>query len=123
MLLDACLARLYGVETRALVPAVKRNLGQIPEDFMFQLSWEEAQNVILNSPDSRSQTVIWKRGTNIKYLPYAFTEQRVALLSSVLKSPRAIAVNAEIMRAFVRLREWLSSNKELARKLDELGCK
>ncbi|MHB8623926.1 MAG: ORF6N domain-containing protein [Sulfuricaulis sp.] len=120
VLLDAELARLYGVETRALVQAVKRNRGRFPEDFMFQLTWEEAQNVILNNSTSRSQNVILKRGTNIKYRPYAFTEQGVAMLSSVLKSPRAIAVNVEIMRAFVRLREWLSSNKELAHKLVEL---
>ncbi len=77
-------------------------------------------NVILNGPGSRSQTVILKRGVNIKYRPYAFTEQGVAMLSSVLRSPRAIAVNIEIMRAFVRLREMIATNKELAKKLEEL---
>jgi hypothetical protein len=129
VLLDADLAALYGVETRVLVQAVKRNLARFPEDFMFQLSWEEAQqlrspDVILNVPPaSRSRTVILKRGANIKYRPYAFTEQGVAMLSSVLNSPRAIAVNIEIMRAFVRLRELLSTNKELARKLNELERK
>lgn len=118
VLLDADLARLYGVETRALVQAVKRNLDRFPEDFMFQLIGEEAESL-------RSQTVILKagRGQHRKFLPYAFTEQGVAMLSSVLKSPRAVAVNIEIMRAFVRLREMLSSNKELARKLDALERK
>jgi hypothetical protein len=125
VLLDTDLARLYGVETRVLVQAVKRNLERFPEDFMLQLTWEEAenlrsQNVILNDPGSRSQIVTLKRGANIKYRPYAFMEQGVAMLSSVLKSPRAVAVNIEIMRAFVRLREMLASNKELVRKLDGL---
>lgn len=125
VLLDAELARLYGVETRVLVQAVKRNLERFPGDFMFQLTWEEAQNlrsqnVNLNTPASRSQTVTLKRGANIKYRPYAFTEQGVAMLSSVLKSPQAIAVNIEIMRAFVRLRGLLTSNKTLVRKFDEL---
>lgn len=115
VLLDADLARLYGVETRALVQAVKRNPGRFPEDFMFQLTAEEAESL-------RSQTVILKagRGQHRKFLPYAFTEQGVAMLSSVLRSPRAIAVNVEIMRAFVRLREMLASNQALKRKLDEL---
>lgn len=118
MLLDTILADLYGVPTKVLVQAVKRNLERFPDDFMFQLTGEEA--AIL-----RSQTVTLKtgRGQHRKYLPYAFTEQGVAMLSSVLNSPRAIAVNIEIMRAFVRLREWLSSNKELSGKLDELERK
>ena len=138
VLLDADLAELYGVETRVLVQAVKRNLERFPEDFMFQLTWEEAnplrsQSVILNtaveqsdevSPSvSRSQTVSLKRGANVKYRPYAFTEQGVAMLSSVLRSPQAIAVNVEVMRAFVRLREVLAGNKELAAKLGELERK
>jgi len=116
VLLDADLARLYGVETRALVQAVKRNPGRFPEDFMFQLTAEEAESL-------RSQIVISNaaagRGGR-RYLPYAFTEQGVAMLSSVLKSSRAIAVNVEIMRAFVRLREMLASNRELKQRLDEL---
>ena len=138
VLLDADLAELYGVETRVLVQAVKRNLERFPDDFMFQLTWDEAkplrsQSVILNAtddenatvaaPDSRSQDVSLKRGANVKYRPYVFTEQGVAMLSSVLRSPQAIAVNIEIMRAFVRLREVLAGNKELAAKLGELERK
>jgi len=113
VLLDADLATLYGVETKALNQAVKRNLERFPEDFMFQLTWEEASN-------SRSQFVTLKPGANVKYRPYAFTEQGVAMLSSVLKSPQAIAVNVEIMRAFVRLRELIATSKNLAHRLDDL---
>jgi hypothetical protein len=113
---------------------VKRNLDRFPEDFMFQVTWDEAanlrsQNVISSPPRgrrnsrSRSQTVILKRGTNVKYLPYAFTEQGVAMLSSVLRSPQAVHVNIEIMRTFVRLREVLSSHADLARKLAALEKK
>jgi hypothetical protein len=116
-MLDRDLAELYGVQTRALVQAVKRNLKRFPEDFMFQLTWDEAEQL------SRSQFVILKRGKNIKYLPYAFTEQGVAMLSSVLHSDQAIEVNIAIVRAFVRLREILSTHKDLARKLDELERK
>jgi hypothetical protein len=116
VMLDSDLARLYGVETRALVQAVRRNPGRFPEDFMFQLTADEAASL-------RSQNVTLKkagRGQHRKYLPYAFTEQGVAMLSSVLRSPRAIAVNVEIMRAFVRLRAMLASNRELKQRLDEL---
>ena len=118
VLLDAELAVLYGVETRVLVQAVKRNLARFPEDFMFQLDTDEvgalrSQSVISNVPG---------RGGR-RYAPYAFTEQCVAMLSSVLSSPRAIAVNIEIMRAFVRLREMIAGNKELAKRLDELEAR
>jgi len=110
------LAELYEVETRALNQAVKRNISRFPEDFMFQLSEAEAQQLV-------SQNVI----PNKKYfggsLPYAFTEQGVAMLSSVLNSERAIKVNIEIIRTFVRLRQILASNKELAKRLDELEQK
>jgi len=118
VMLDADLASLYGVETRVLVQAVRRNLGRFPEDFMFQLSKEEVDFL-------RSQIVTLKggRGQHSKYLPYAFTEQGVAMLSSVLRSPSAIQVNIEIMRAFVRLRQMLASHAELARKLDALEQK
>jgi len=118
VMLDADLASLYGVETRVLVQAVRRNLGRFPEDFMFQLCKEEVDFL-------RSQIVTLKRGRgqHTKYLPYAFTEQGVAMLSSVLRSPRAIQVNIEIMRAFVRLRQMLASHAELARKLDALEQK
>ena len=117
VLLDADLAMLYGVETRALNQAVKRNLSRFPADFMFQLTIEEADSLFC----SRSQSVILKkRGENVKYLPYAFTEQGVAMLSSVLRSERAVQVNVAIMRAFVRLREFLASQAKLGNKLREL---
>ena len=131
VMLSINLAELYQVEPRALIQAVKRNIDRFPEDFMFQLTWDEvsllkSQPVISNDPRataSRSQIVILKRGLNIKYPPYAFTEQGVAMLSSVLRSKRAIRVNVEIMRAFVRLRKILGSHAELARKLEELEKK
>ena len=115
-MLDADLAELYEVETRVLVQAVKRNLDRFPEDFMFQLSKEEFDNM-------RSQSVISSNWGGRRYPPYAFTEQGVAMLSSVLKSKRAISVNVEIMRAFVRLRELLSTHKDLERKIEELEAK
>ncbi len=117
VMLDRDLAMLYGVETRALNQAVKRNSTRFPEDFMFQLTNDEA--VVL----SRSQFVTLKRGQNIKYLPYVFTENGVAMLSSVLKSERAIEVNIQIMRTFTKLREILSTHKELAHKLAQLERK
>ena len=113
VLLDRDLAELYGVETRVLKQAVRRNRKRFPGDFMFELTKEENQSL-------RSQNVILKRGQHSKYLPFAFTEQGVAMLSSVLSSERAIRVNIEIMRAFVRLRDMLSTHKELARKLADL---
>jgi hypothetical protein len=128
VMLSIDLAQLYQVEPRALIQAVKRNLDRFPADFMFQLTWEEvsllkSQSVISNdlrAAASRSRIVILKRGLNIKYPPYAFTEQGVAMLSSVLRSKRAIQVNIEIMRAFVRLRRILASHAELALKLEKL---
>ena len=119
VMLDSDLARLYEVETRVLNQAVKRNADRFPEDFMFQLTQEEAAAVL----NSRSQFVILKRGENIKYLPHVFTEQGVAMLSGVLNSDRAVQVNIGIMRAFVKLRQMLSSNAELARKLESLEKK
>ncbi|RJP33505.1 MAG: ORF6N domain-containing protein [Candidatus Omnitrophota bacterium] len=118
VMIDRDLAELYCVETRVLNQAVRRNLDRFPEDFMFQLTKEEADSL-------RSQFVILKssRGKHSKYLPYAFTEQGVAMLSSVLNSDRAVHVNIEIMRAFVKLRQMLASNEELARKLDALEKK
>ena len=117
ILLDTILAALYGVPTGVLVQAVKRNIERFPEDFMFQLTTAEWSAL-------RSQFVISndRRGGR-RYAPYAFTEQGVAMLSSVLKSTRAIAVNIEIMRAFVRMRGLLASNQELAQKLAELERK
>ncbi len=116
MLLGSDLAVLYGVELRALTQAVKRNRGRFPSDFCFQLSVAEWANL-------KSQTVISSWGGRRRALPYAFTEQGVAMLSSVLRSPRAVAVNIEIMRAFVRLRRALARNDDLARRLDELEQK
>jgi hypothetical protein len=124
VLLDRDLAALYGVEVRAVNQAVKRNPDRFPDDFVFQLKWQEAeflksQSVILDN-DQEPKASSSKRGTNLKFKPYVFTEQGVAMLSSVLRSPQAIAVNIEIMRAFVRMREVLASNTELAAKLNEL---
>ena len=118
VILDAELAGLYAVETKVLVQAVKRNAARFPEDFMFQLTAPEWAAL-------RSQIVTSKtpgRGGR-RYPPYAFTEQGVAMLSSVLGSEHAIAVNIQIMRAFVRMREILASNTALARKLNELERK
>ena len=117
VMLDADLAALYGVPTKRLLQAVKRNLSRFPDDFMFQLSDDEDKAL-------RSQIVTSKAGRGgRRYRPYAFTEQGVAMLSSVLRSPRAVEVNVEIMRAFVRMRRMLASNVELARKIDELESK
>src|SRR3990172_6171207 len=114
VMLDSDLAELYGVETRALVQAVKRNIGRFPLDFMFQLNNQEVISL-------RSQIVISKTGRGgRRYLPYVFTEQGVAMLSSVLNSDRAIEVNIQIMRAFLKLREMIASHKDLAKRLDEL---
>jgi hypothetical protein len=114
VILDRDLAVLYGVETRVLNQAVRRNLDRFPDDFMFSLSREEIRNI--------SQTVI---SSKLKHAPnvFAFTEQGVAMLSSVLNSPRAVQVNIEIMRAFVRLREVLATNRELSQRLVELERK
>jgi hypothetical protein len=117
VMLDSELAALYEVPVKALNQAVKRNLDRFPEDFMFQLSQEEATSL-------RSQSVTSKAGRGGRRTePYAFTEQGVAMLSSVLHSPRAVHVNIEIMRAFVRLRQMLQQNAELARKLAALERK
>ena len=115
VMLSTELANLYHVEPRALIQAIKRNLNRFPDDFMFQLSAEEWENL-------KSQFVISSWG-GVRIPPYAFTEQGVAMLSSVLNSYRAVQVNIEIMRAFVRLRQMLSSNVELARKLETLEKK
>lgn len=117
IMLDRDLAELYGVETRILNQAVKRNLNRFPEDFMFQLTPEEAVEL------SRSQFVTLKRGQNIKYLPFAFSENGVAMLSSVLNSERAVEVNIQIMRTFTRLREMLLTHKDLQRKIENMEKK
>ena len=113
VLLGADLAELYGVETRVLNQAVKRNIERFLADFMFRLTGKEVELLV-------SQNVIPHPGRLGGALPYAFTEQGVAMLSGVLKSPRAVAVNIEIMRAFVQLRGMLASNAALSRKLAAL---
>ncbi len=110
------LAELYGVSVKALNQAVKRNSERFPDDFMFQLTAEEFENL-------KSQIVTSSWGGPRRARPYAFTEHGILMLSSVLRSPRAIQVNIQIMRAFVRLRELLSSNVELAAKLSDLEKK
>jgi len=112
VMLDADLAILYGVETKALNRAVKRNLDRFPRDFMFQLTAQEFRSLRFHFGTS-------KRGGR-RYFPYAFTEHGVTMLSSVLNSPRAIQVNIQIVRAFVRLRQILASHAALARKLEQL---
>ncbi len=116
VMLSTDLAELYQVEPRVLVQAVKRNIARFPQDFMFQLTEEEYSNL-------KSQFVISSWGGVRRARPYAFTEQGVAMLSSILRSRRAIQVNIEIMRAFVRLRRMLASHADLARKLDALERK
>ena len=117
VLLDEDLAALYGLETRTLVQAVKRNLERFPADFMFELSAAEWAAL-------RSQSVTSKPGRGgRRYAPYAFTEQGVAMLSSVLNSDRAIAVNIEVMRSFVRIRNLLATNKAVARRFERLERK
>jgi hypothetical protein len=116
VILDVDLAMLYGVSTKVLKQSVKRNIERFPADFLFELTKEEYVSL-------RSQFVTLKRGQHSKYLPYAFTEQGVAMLSGILKSKRAIEVNIEIMRTFVKLRQWLSTYKELEMKLNTLENK
>ena len=116
VMLDADLADLYGVQTGMLTRAVRRNIDRFPKDFMFQLSKEEFDNL-------RSQSVTSSQWGGRRYPPYAFTEQGVAMLSGVLRSERAVRVNIEIMRAFVRLRRMLASHKDLAQKIDDLEQK
>ena len=118
VILDSDLAELYGVSTKRLNEQVRRNIGRFPVDFMFQLSPDEATGL-----RSHFATLDAGRGKYRKYLPYVFTEQGVAMLSSVLNSERAVQVNIAIMRAFVRLRELIATNKDLARHLDDLEKK
>jgi hypothetical protein len=116
VMLDADLATLYGLQTKALTRAVRRNVDRFPADFMFRPTDDEVRNLRCQSGASSS----WG---GRRYRPYAFTEQGVAMLSSVLRSRRAVQVNVEIMRAFVRLRRILAENAGLARRLDELEKK
>ena len=114
-MIDQDLAELYVVETKALNLAVKRNLARFPSDFMFQLSEKEFKNL-------RSQIETSRWGGR-RYVPYAFTEQGVAMLSSILNSDRAIQVNIQVIRTFTKLRELLATNKELRVKIENMGKK
>jgi hypothetical protein len=123
VMLDRDLAILYSVELRSLNQAVKRNHSRFPDDFMFQLTKEEYDNFLLaeeNMLGSRSQIVILnnKRGQNLKYLPFVFTEQGIAMLSSVLRSEKAITMNIAIMRAFIHIRKTLSGNLDLREQIN-----
>ena len=112
IMLDSDLAMLYGVETRALNQAVKRNIERFPEHFMFQLTFEEYRNLI-----SQNVTSSWG---GVRKMPYAFTEQGVAMLSSILKSKKAIQINIQIMGTFVSMRKWAIDNEDLSKRLSEL---
>lgn len=116
VMIDRDLAELYGVPTKRLNEQVKRNQKRFPEDFMFQLTEAETKPL-------RSQIATLKRGQHAKYLPYAFTEQGVAMLSSVLNSDRAIDVNVQIMRVFVKLRELMMTHRDLAIRIEALEKK
>jgi len=119
VIIDRDLAEIYGVKTRRLNEQVKRNPERFPEDFMFQVTREEADFWVR----SRSQIATLKRGMNIKYLPYAFTEHGAIMAANVLSSPQAVRMSVFVVRAFVKLREVLSTHKELAYKLAQLERK
>ncbi len=119
VILAADLAHIYGVQTRGLNQAIKRNVKKFPDDFMFRLTRREAEKI----SRSRSQSVIMTRGQNIKYLPYAFTEYGAIMAANVLNSPRAVQMSVFVVRAFVRLRQMIASHKNLTRRLNELEKK
>ena len=118
-MLDSDLAGLYNVKTKRLNEQVKRNIKRFPNDFMFKLGVKEALQIL----NSRSQFATLKQGKNIKYMPYVFTEHGVAMLSSVLNSNKAIEINIMIIRAFIKIRELLSTHKKLAMKIAQLEIK
>lgn len=113
VILDFHLAELYGVSTKVLNQAVKRNIERFPPDFMFQLNFKEAR-------DSKSQFMILEKGMNVKYLPYAFTEHGAIMAATILNSPLAIKASIYVVRAFVKIKYMLGSYRELSQKLDEL---
>ncbi|MCC7039696.1 MAG: ORF6N domain-containing protein [Burkholderiales bacterium] len=123
MLLDADLAMLYGVQARTLNQAVARNRSRFPNDFMFRLAAEEYERVHERLPISSQSVMTSPQRRALRYRPYAFTEQGVAMLSSVLRSPRAVEVNIAIMRTFVQLRRLMASNRDLARKIEAMEDK
>jgi phage regulator Rha-like protein len=116
IMVDADLAMIYNVETKRLKESVRRNIERFPEDFMFELTQKEYQFL-------RSQNSTLKRGEHSKYLPFAFTEHGAIMLASILRSPVAVKASIQVVRAFVKLRDVLSSNKELASKLEDLEKK
>ena len=118
-MLDRDLAALYCVETRTLNQAVKRNLDRFPSDFMFRMTQKEAAQQM----PSRSQTVILKRGQNVKHLPYVFTEHGAVMLANVLKSGPAVRASIQVVRAFVRIRQRLVTYEILAKQLTKLAGK
>ncbi|MBU0568482.1 ORF6N domain-containing protein [bacterium] len=117
VMLDRDLAELYGVKTKALKQAVRRNIKRFPDDFMFELTKEEFENWRSQFVTSNSDKM------GLRYVPMAFTEQGVAMLSSVLNSERAILVNIQIMRAFTKLRQMLATNEEFRKKMEDVGRK
>jgi phage regulator Rha-like protein len=119
VMLDRDLAGLYGVATRVLNQAVKRNKDRFPDDFMFPLTKEEAAHVLA----SRSQTVTLKRGQNVKYAPHVFTEHGAVMLANVLRSRVAIRASIQVVRAFVHLRQMVASSREITEKLESLERK
>ena len=128
VMLSHDLAALYGVSTKAFNQAVKRNADRFPPDFMFQLTQEEAQalrsqSVTSNVAGSRSQIVTLKRGSNIKYLPYAFSEHGAVMAATILNSPRAVEVSVFVVRAFVRLNRIAADQRRFALKLAEIEAK
>lgn len=130
VMIDGDLAQLYGVETKQLKRAVRRNINRFPEDFMFEVSKKEYNalryqigTIEKEGKSLKAPNTTLKRGQHSKYLPFAFTEQGVAMLSGVLNSERAVNVNIAIMRAFVQLRKLIDTNKDLAKKLDEMESK
>jgi phage regulator Rha-like protein len=116
VMLASDLARIYGVETRVLNQAVQRNIDKFPEDFMFRLTRREAEEIAA----SRSQSVILKRGQNVKYLPFAFTEHGALMAANVLHSRRAVEMSIYVIRAFVRLREHIAANHAILKRLAEI---
>jgi ORF6N domain-containing protein len=119
VMLDRDLATLYGVETRTLNQAVKRNLDRFPADFMFRLTPKEAMTDL----PSRSQTVILKRGENVKYAPYVFTEHGAVMMANILKSASAVRASIQVVRAFVRIRQRLVTHEALGKQLAKLAGK
>ena len=119
VLLDADLASIYGVPTKVLNQAVKRNADRFPDDFRFQLTREEAEEALL----SRSQSVTLKRGQNIKHLPFAFTEHGALMAANVLNSPEAVKMSVHVVRAFIKQRELIAGQAEILKKLAQMDAK